>query len=130
MAISHAAAILVNQLLHGDASRRQFNAWVFDPATDAKAAQAFAPVAAKAAEPLWAFFNDVAHPVQGFKIVRQRGFAKQTDLGNVGRAHPGLAAFSFNAFNHGGFFTADVGTCAAPQFNQRQFAGWLGLQLG
>ena len=130
VAVKHAAAIFIDKFLHRDARRGELDAGVFHPSTDAKAAQAFAPVAAKASKPLWAFFNDVAHPVKRFKVVLQRRPAKQTDLSNVRGAHTRLTAFAFNAFNHGGFFTANIGTGTAPELNQWQMAGRICLQFG
>jgi hypothetical protein len=93
-------------------------------------AQALAPVGAEAGEPARALFHDIAHPVEGLEVVLQRGPAEQPDLGDVGRAHARLAAFAFDALDHRGLFAADVGPRAAPQLDQGQRAGRVGLQFG
>ena len=130
VSILHAAAVFLDQLLYRDARRRELDARVFDPATDAETAQALAAVAAKATEPLRALFHNVAHPVQGLEIVLQRGAAKQAYLGNIGWAHAWLTTFALDAFDHGGLFAADVGTCPTAQFNRGQRARRVGLQQG
>ena len=114
MAIRHAAAILVDQFLYRNASRCQLDTGLFYPATDAKAAQPLAAITAKTAEPLRSLFKDVTHPVKGFKVVLQRGPAKQPHLGNIRGTHAWLTAFAFNAFDHGRLFATNVGTRTAP----------------
>src|SRR5664279_3798595 len=49
--IKHAAAMLVNQLLHANARGRQFDTRQLDPPADAERAQPVAPLPTKAAKP-------------------------------------------------------------------------------
>ena len=128
MALQHAAAVFLNQLAHRDSGRRQLDAGLLDAPADAETAQALAPVAAKAAEPLRAFLHDVAHPIKRLKVVFQRGAAEQADLRDIGRAHARLAAFAFDALDHGGLFAADVGARTTAEVNGGQRAWRVGLQ--
>ena len=126
--ILHAAAVLVYQFAQRNTGWRELDAGVLHPAADAERAQALAPVAAKSAEPGSALFDDVAYPVQGLEIVFQRGPPEQSDLRDIRGAHTRLAAFAFDALDHRRLFATDIGTRAAPQFDQRQLARRIGPQ--
>ena len=74
-------------------------------------------MATVAAKPLWAALHNIAHPIQGLKVMLERWATKQTDLCNVGWAHAGFAALAFNALDHGRLFAANVRARTAAQFN-------------
>jgi len=73
-------------------------------------------------KPFGAFLQDVAHPVQGFKIVRQRRSAKQAHFGNVGRPLARLATPAFQAFQQRRFFATDVSPGTTSQLELGQGA--------
>ena len=118
----HAAAVLVDQLLHGDARRREVHAGLVDAARHRERAQPFAAVAAVRCEPLRALLDDLAHPVQRFHVVLERRPAEEAHLRDIRRAQPRHAALAFDRFDHRRLFAADVRTGAAPQIDRRQRA--------
>ena len=128
MAVLHATAILSYQFLQRNTGRRELDAGIAHTPADAERAQAFAAIAAKTAKPLRPFFQNVTNPIQGFKIVLQRGPAKQPHFGNIGWAHARFTALALDAFNHGRLFAANIGASATPQFNRRQGTGRIGTQ--
>ena len=116
-------------MLDRDARRGQVHAGFLDTARDGKRPQPFAAIAPVAGEPGAAFFQYLAYPVQGFKVVLQRGAAKQAHLRHIGRPQARHAAFAFNRLDHGRLFATNVGTSATAQFDVGQV--WNGgFQLG
>ena len=120
MAIDHAAAEFIDQLLDRDARRGEVHARFLHPARDRERPEPLAAIAAVAREPSGALFQDVAHPVECFHVVFQRRPAEQSDLRDIRRAQPRHAAFTLDRFDHRRFLAADIGTRAAPQFDRRQ----------
>src|SRR6516164_11152608 len=108
MAVGHAAAEFVDQFAHGNASRRELDAWILHPARDRKAAEAFALMSALRGKPIDAALDNIAHPKQRLDILLKRRATEQTDLGDVRRAMTRQAALAFDRFDHRGFFAADV----------------------
>ena len=68
----HAAAMLLDQLLHRDPGRRQMNARFPHAARNRKGTQTLAPVTALRSKPLGAFLEDLAHPVERLHVVLER----------------------------------------------------------
>ena len=120
MAIEHPAAVFRAQLLHRDAGRRKVYAGLFHAAAHREGAQALAAVAAVRGEPVGAFFQDFAHPVQRLHVVLERGPVEKPDLGDVGRAQPRHAALALDRLDHRRFLAADVGARAAAKMDRRQ----------
>src|ERR1700682_2358320 len=90
------------------------------PPGDRKRAQALTPVASLTREPLGALLQDVAHPVQRFHVVLERGTPEESHLRDVWRTKARHATLAFDRFDHGRLFAADVRSGAAPQMNSRQ----------
>src|SRR5215472_4000442 len=115
MALGHAAAEFVDEFARGDASGRELDAGIFHPARDRKAAEAFALMPALRGEPIDPALDNVAHPEQRLDILFERGAAEQPNLSDVRRAMSRQAALTFDRFDHGGFFAADISAGAAAQ---------------
>ncbi len=98
------------------------------PARDRETAQSLAAIAAMGGKPLRALFQNLAHPVQGFHVVFERGMAEQPHLRDIRRAQPRHAALAFDGFDHRRFFTANVGARATTQKYRRQWTRRIFLQ--
>jgi hypothetical protein len=78
--LRHAAAMLGDQLAHGNPGRGDLDAGPFHPPRDRNGAQARASVPPVACPPPWAALQDVVHPKEGLDVVDQRRPAEQPDL--------------------------------------------------
>ena len=112
MAVGHAGTIFLDQLTRRDPRRGNLDARLLDPARDRVAPHPLVAVAALAGEPIGPLLDDVANPVNGLDIVDQGRTAEQPDLGGVGRAVAGQAAFALEALEHRRFLAADIGAGA------------------
>src|SRR5690606_34308350 len=118
VAIGHAAAMLFDQLAHGDAGGRHFDAGVLHPTGNGPRADAGMTWLAEACEPFRALLDDVADPPERFDIVVEGWAAEQAILGDVGRAIARQAALAFDRFQHRAFLAADIGTGAAAKLDE------------
>jgi len=55
--------------------------------------------------------------MQGFNVMHQGGPTKDTHLRHIGGTVPWQPTLTLDAFNHRGFFTADISPRTAPQIN-------------
>src|SRR6185369_1459435 len=122
----HAAAELIDQFTQRYAGGRELDARLLHAAAHAVGTQTLAAIAPEAAEPGRAAFDDVAHPVQGFKIVLERWTAEEADLRDIGWSHARFAALALDALDHRGLFAADVRAGAAAKFDEWQREGRIG----
>src|SRR5690606_34118041 len=120
VAVQHAAAVFVDQLLDGDAGRRQMHARLLHATGDGEGTQAFATVATVPGKPLGPLLLDLAYPEKGLHVVLERRAAEQADFRHIRRTQTRLAALAFDRLDHRGFFTANVSTRAATQLDGRQ----------
>ncbi len=118
VAFGHAAAVFLDQLADGDPRRRQLDPGLAHPARDGKGAQPLAPMAAVAGEPVGALLDDLAHPVEGLHVVRQRRQAEEPDLGREGRLVARQAALALDRLHHRRLLAADVGAGTASQIDR------------
>src|SRR6478609_3525285 len=127
MAILHAAAELVDQLLHGDAGGRQLDAGIFHAARYREAAEALSLMAALRCHPPGALLDDVADPEHGLHVLFERRTSEQADLRNVGRTVARQTTLAFDRLDHRRLFAADIGTGTAAQMQLRMWrqAGFL-----
>ena len=130
VARQHAAAVLVDQLPHGDARRGQVDAGPAHPSAHGEAAQPLAAAPAVAGEPAGAPFQDLPHPVERLQVVDQGGAAEEADLGDIGGAQPGHPAPALEGLDQGRLLAADVGPGAPAQVDLRQGGGGVGPQRG
>src|SRR5690606_19468985 len=72
VAVQHAAAVFVDQLLDGDAGRRQMHARLLHATGDGEGTQAFATVATVPGKPLGPLLLDLAYPEKGLHVVLER----------------------------------------------------------
>src|SRR5471030_1443518 len=128
MAIGHAAAIILYQLAHRDASRCQLDAWILDPARHRPRAWAGMAGLALSGEPVGTLLDDVANPPQGLDVVVERRTAKQADLGDVGRTMARQATLAFDALQHRALLAADIRARAAPQLDEARCGNAGGLE--
>ena len=126
VSLLHAAAVFVDQLAHGDAGRREMDARMLHAARHRKRAQSLAAMTSLGREPVGAFFDNVAHPVERFHVVLERRPAEQAHLRNIRRTQPRHAALALDRLDHRRFFAADVRTGAAAQIDLRQWARRVG----
>src|SRR5262249_23181321 len=80
VSVAHAAAILVDELLHRDSGGREFHAGILDASGDREGAQARTAIAAVTLPPGDALLDEVANPEQRLDIVDERRTAEQADL--------------------------------------------------
>ena len=130
VAVLHAAAILIDELAHRDARRREMDAGLGHASGHRERAQPLAAVATLSGEPRGALLQDLAHPIQRFHVVLERGPPEQADLRDVRRAQPRHPALALDRFDHRRLFAADVGAGAATQMNARQRARRIALERG
>ena len=128
--VQHAAAIIIDQLLGGDPSRRNLDAGVFHPSRNRVAAETGMAILALVVKPIRPLLNDVTDPKQRLDIVNQRRPIEDTDLGDIGRPMAGIAALALNRLDHSRFLAADIGAGAASKMNARVRDEPLGFQSG
>src|SRR5208282_556243 len=115
VALRHAAAIFLDQLVRGNAGGSELHARLLDAARDREAAQSLASVTALAGEPGRTLLHDVTNPVKRLDVVNERGAAEETHLGRIGRLVARQPAFALEALEHRRLFAADVGSGTPPQ---------------
>src|SRR5690606_19177360 len=112
VAVGHATAVFVDQLLQGDTGGRQLDARLLDTSRHGEGAQPLAAVPPLSGEPLGALLYDIPRPVEGLHVVDQGRLAPKALFGRVGGLVAGIAAPAFDRLQHCGFFTTDIGARA------------------
>src|SRR5690606_20944986 len=119
VAVFHAAAIFVDQFLHGDAGGRELHARVLHAARDGEAAEALAVAAPVRREPLDALLDHVPDPEHGLDVLLERRAAEEAFLGDVRRTMARQAALAFDRLDHRRLFAADISARAAAHVDFR-----------
>ena len=101
-----------NNLTEGNPQRQLIVAWIINATRKRKNLRSRAFLGTNLAKPLSTVGHNQRNIGQGFHIVHNCGFAIKTKGGREGWAQTGLTQFSFNRFQQGGFFTANVCTSA------------------
>src|SRR5215212_3133633 len=117
--VGHAAAMLVDELAHGDSGRGELDAGVLHPSRNREGAKALAAVAPVRRERLRALLDDVAHPPQRLDIVDEGRAPEQADLARKRRLVARQPALALDRFQHRRFFAADIGAGAATEMELR-----------
>ena len=106
-------AMLFDQLAERNAHFFFDDAWLFHMARNLEQLGAMVVFAAKAFEPRRAATQDCWNNSNALDIVHRRWAAIKTCACREWRFQAGLPLFAFKAFDHRGFFAADIGACAA-----------------
>ena len=131
VAVQHAAAVLVDQLAHGDARRREMHARLLSrgptPRTSAVPCGRCGPAPRTTARRLSGCRGSrTASPC----CARASGRPKRPDLRDVRRAQPRHAALAFDRLDHRRLLAADVRAGTAAQVDRRQRARRIGCERG
>src|SRR6185503_3830293 len=74
--VEHATAVFVDEFQQGDSGRRDVHARPFDASANRERAESPAAVPSVTGEPRGSLLDEVAHPVQRFQVVFERGTAE------------------------------------------------------
>ena len=124
---ANAACMLFNQLTEGNAHRFFHGARLVHMARNLEQLGSSIILTAKALEPIRATAQDRWRDGNGFHIV-DRGWATiKARARRERRLQARLALFAFQAFDHRGFFTADIGPCPTVHEHVKIIAGLGGI---
>ena len=115
--------MLLDQLAERDAHRFFDNAWFVHMARNLEELGALVIFTPEGAEPFSPAAQDGRRNRDRFNIVYRRRAAIKACTCRERRLQTRLALFALQAFDHRGFFAADIGTCAAMDEDVKIIAG-------